>query len=133
VNRPEECFVAPDGVTIIAKVYDLARASCLSEAFPGRPVYVSDEYDKRTVRLEVDVQGYVSNLRNFVEKGEFGIAKDAGGNVYIADGQVYVYDASGKFLKEIKIPERPTSVMISNDNKILYITGANSLYSVKLD
>jgi len=133
LNRPEECFVAPDGVTVIPKLYDLARASCLSEAFPGKPVYVSDEYDKRTVRLDVDAQGYVSNLKYFVEKGEFGIAKDADGNVYIADGQIYVYDVSGNFLKEIKTPERPTSVIVSNDNKILYITGANSLYSVKLD
>jgi sugar lactone lactonase YvrE len=81
----------------------------------------------------VDRQGYVSNLNKFVEKGEFGIAKDTDGNVYIADGQVYVYDASGKFLKEIKTPERPTSVIVSNDNKMMYITGATSLYSVKLD
>ena len=105
----------------------------MSEAFPGKPVYVSDEYDKRTVRLDVDAQGYVSNVKYLVEKGEFGIAKDANGNVSIADGQVYVYDASGKFLKKIKTPERPTSVIVSNDNKTLYITGANSLYGVKLD
>jgi hypothetical protein len=133
VARPEQCFVAPDGVTIIPKVYDLARAGCLSEAFPGKLVYISDEYDKRTVRLDVDALGYVSNLKKFVEKGEFGTAKDAAGNVYIADGQVYVYDASGKFLKQIKIPERPTSVIVSNDNKTLYVTSANSLYSIKLD
>lgn len=132
-TRPEECFVAPDGVTIIPKVYDLARASCLSEAFPGKPVYVSDEYDKRTVRLDVDAQGYLSNLKKFVEKGEFGTAKDADGNVYIADGQVYVYNAAGKFLKEIKTPGRPTSVVLSNDNKTLYVTSANSLYSIRLD
>ncbi len=132
VDHPGECFVAPDGVTIIPKVYDLARATCLSEAFPGKPAYVTDEYDKRTVKLNVDAQGYVSNLKYFVEKGEFGTAEDSNGNVYIADGQIYVYDSSGKFLKEIKTPERPTSIVISNDNKILYITGAHSLYSAKL-
>jgi len=132
VNRAEECFVAPDGVSIIPKVYDLARATCLAEAIPGKPAYVTDEYDKRTVKLDVDEQGYVSNLKYFVEKGEFGTVEDINGNVYIADGEIYVYDASGKLLREIKTPERPTSIVISNDNKTLYITGAHSLYSLQL-
>ncbi|HEY5464805.1 MAG TPA: glycosyl hydrolase family 28-related protein [Hanamia sp.] len=132
VSRPLACFIAPDGVTIIPKVYDLARATCLAEAFPGKPAYVTDEYDKRTVKLDVDAQGYVSNLKYFAEKGEFGTAEDSNGNVYIADGQVYMYNTSGKLQKEIKTPERPTSIVISSDNKTLYITGANSLYSKKL-
>ena len=130
--RAEQCFVAPDGVTIIPKVYDLARATCLSEAFPNKPAYVSDEYDKRTVKLEVDAAGYVNNLKYFAEKGEFGTAEDSKGNVYIADGEIYVYDAQGKFIKEIKTPERPTSIVISGDDRILYITSAGSLYSINL-
>jgi sugar lactone lactonase YvrE len=132
VNRAEQCFVAPDGVTIIPKVYDLARASCLAEAFPGKQVFVTDEYDKRTVRLNVDAHGYVSGLQYFVEKGEFGSAQDAKGNVYIADGQVYVYNPSGKLVNTIKTPERPSSIVISSDNKMLYIVSANALYSVAL-
>jgi sugar lactone lactonase YvrE len=132
LNRAEQCFVAPDGVTIIPKVYDLARASCLAEAFPGKQVYVADEYDKRTVRFSVDAHGYVGSLQYFVEKGEFGSAQDANGNVYIADGQVYVYDASGKLKKVIKTPERPSSIVINKDNKTLYIVSANALYSAAL-
>ena len=48
------------------------------------------------------------------------------------DGEIYVYDAQGKFIKEIKTPERPTSIVISNDDKTLYITSAGSLYSKNL-
>ena len=132
VDQPSVCFVAPDGVTIIPKVYDLARASCLAEAYPGKPLYVSDEYDKRTVKLDVDAKGFVSNLKYFAEKGEFGTATDSKGNVYIADGEIYVYDSTGKLLKEIKTPERPTSIVLSSDENILYITSANSLYSKTL-
>jgi hypothetical protein len=132
VAKPEQCFIAPDGITIIPKVYDLARASCLITAFPGEPAYVTDEYDKRTVKLDVDAQGYVSNLKYFVEKGEFGTTEDSKGNVYIADGEIYVYNAQAKLLKEIKTPERPTSVVISKDDKILYITSAGSLFSTTL-
>ena len=35
VAKAEQCFIAPDGVTIIPKVYDLARATCLAKAFPA--------------------------------------------------------------------------------------------------
>jgi sugar lactone lactonase YvrE len=77
-------------------------------------------------------QVYVSNLKYFVEKGEFGTAEDSKGNVYIADGEIYVYDVQGKFIKEIKTPERPTSIIISSDNKIMYVTSAGSLFSISL-
>lgn len=132
VAKAKQCFVAPDGVTIIPRVYDLARATCLSEALPNKTAYAVDEYDKRTVKLDVDAQGHVSDLQYFVEKGEFGTATDSKGNVYIADGEIYVYDAQGKFLKEIKTPERPTSIVISNDEKTLFITSAGSLFSKDL-
>ncbi|MDR3711886.1 MAG: glycosyl hydrolase family 28-related protein [Puia sp.] len=134
VNRPEECFLAPDKVTIIPVVYDLARSACLAEAFPGKPLYVTDEYDKRTVQLTVSPGGFVSDMRPFVEKGEFGSAVDAGGKVYVADGQIYIYDPSGRQTGEIRVPERPTTIVPGNaDKKTLYITGANGLYSQRID
>ena len=133
VNKSTECFVAPDGLTIIPVVYDLARSTSLSEGFPGKPMYVSDEYDKRTVRVNVSSEGQVSDLKYFTEKGEFGSAVDSKGNVYIADGQVYVFDPSGKQTGVIKVPERPGSLAFGGqEGKTLYITGGTSLYSVIL-
>ncbi|MEN0053429.1 MAG: glycosyl hydrolase family 28-related protein [Mucilaginibacter sp.] len=130
VNKPTECWVAPDGLTIIPVVYDLARSSALVSARPGKPVYTTDEYDKRTVQLDVSKEGYLSNLKYFAERGEFDSAVDAKGNVYIADGQVYVYDSAGKQTGLIKVPERPTSLAFSHDGKTLYVTGHNALYAV---
>jgi hypothetical protein len=133
VAKPAECFVAPDGVTIIPVVYDLARATCLSEAFPGKTMYESDEYDKRTVSLSVSPEGYVSDLKYFAEKGEFGTAVDDGGNVYIADGQIYVFDPSGKQINMIKVPERPHAMVFGGkDHKTLYIAGENSLFNTQV-
>ena len=134
VNRNDECFVAPDGVTIIPVCYDLARSCSLAEAFPGKPLYVCDEYDKRTVRLDVDAEGYLSNLTSFAEKGEFCSVMDEHGNVYIADGQIYILDKKGKQTEMIKVPERPTGLAFGGkEGKTLFITGRSALYSIVLN
>jgi len=132
VARPDECWVAPDGVTIIPVVYDLARSTALVEATAHNPLYVADEYNKRTVKLSVDPEGFVSDLTYFAERGEFASATDDLGNVYIADGEVYIYDKKGKQTGKINVPERPTGLVFGKDNNMLYITGHNSFYKVKI-
>ena len=131
VSKNESCFIAPDGVTIIPVCYDLARATSLIEAFPRKPLYASDEYNKRTVRLDVDAQGYLSNLTYFAEKGEFNAINDAMGNVFVADGDVYTFDAKSQQTGIIHIPERPTSLAFGGKDKTtLFVTGRSGFYSV---
>lgn len=129
-NRFNSCWLAPDGVTIVPEVYDLARSNALVEGYPGKVIYGSDEYLKRTVRFNVGPKGHLSEPQLFAEKGEFSSAVDGGGNVYIADGQVYVFDASGKEIGMIETPERPSTIAVAGDT--LFITGRNALYAVKL-
>ena len=129
-NQFTECWLAPDGVTIVPVVYDLARSNALVEGYPGKVLYGADEYLKRTVRFNVGPQGHLSEPRLFAEKGEFSTAVDSQGNVYIADGQVYVFDPSGKEINMIETPERPSTITVAGDT--LFITGRNALYAVKL-
>ena len=131
VARAPECFVAPDGVTVIPVVYDLARSTALAAAYPGQPLYTADEYDGRTVRLQVSREGYLSGLAYFAERGEFASATDKAGNVYIAAGQIYRYDPAGRQTGTIKVPERPTGLVFgTNNTETLYITSHHSLYAV---
>ena len=130
---PEECFVAPDGVTIIPECYDLARSSSVLEAFPGKPFYTSDEYGDRLVKMQVSADGKLSNLKYFIEEAEFGSAVDNDGNIYIANGQVYIYDKTGHRTGEIKVPERPSSIQFGGkDGKTLFITARSSFYAASL-
>ena len=133
VYKPEYCFVAPDSVTVIPECYDLARSSALLEAYPGKSFYASDEYDKRMVKTDVAQDGTLSNLSYFAERGEFGSAVDSEGNVYVADGQIYVYDKTGKEISMIEVPERPTTIQFGGkDGNTLFITGRSALYSVRI-
>ena len=134
VNVPDDCFVAPDGITIIPECYDLARSSSVLEAIPGKPFYTSDEYDKRLVKMEVSNDGRLSNLEYFVEQAEFGSAVDSKGNVYIADGQIYIFDKTGEKTGKIEVPERPSSIQFGGkDGNTLFITARSSLYCVNLN
>lgn len=131
VNKPGKCYVAPDGATIIPVCYDLMRATSLLEAILGKPFYTVDEYGKRTILFDVSEGGYVSNPRIFAEKGENNTAMDVKGNVYIPDGEVYIFNKHGEQIGEIKVPERPTCVIFGGScGKSLYITARSSFYKV---
>ena len=131
--KPEHCFVAPDGKTIIPNQYDLARSSSLLEAFPGKPFYASDEYGRRMVRMDVATDGTLSNLEYFVEWGEAGSAVDNEGNLYVADGQIYIFNKEGKHKGFIQIPERPSTIRFGGkDGNTLFITARSKFFNVRI-
>lgn len=134
VYVPEMCFLAPDGKTIIPHYFDLSRSSSLLEAYPGKPFYTSDEYDRRMVKMDVANDGTLSNLQYFVEQGEFGSAVDAEGNLYIADGDIYIFDKEGKKKGMIRVPEeRPSTLQFGGkDGNTLFITGRSKFFSVRI-
>lgn len=134
VYVPENSFVAPDGVTIIPETYDLGRSAALSAAMPGQPLYVTREIDKTTVKLDVAADGKVSGLQEIVPRGEYSSTVDAEGNLYIADGQIFVYDKNYKEIRRISLEERPISIAVGGAHKnILFVTTHSSLYGIKIN
>ena len=133
VTSPAECFVAPDGITIIPEVYDLGRSTSVLEAIPGKPFYAVDEWDNRTVRMDVDNYGKLSDLNYFVEMGEFGSTVDKDGNLYIGAGRIYIFDNNGASKGIINTPDRPTALCFGDTNhSVLFFTSRGSLFSVRV-
>lgn len=131
VNRPAKCFLAPDGVTIIPQQYDLARTSSLLPAYPGKLFYCSDEYDKRIVTCEVLEDGTLSDLKYHLEYGEFGLTLDRNGNLYVADGDILVFDKDGRRVSKIAVPERPSTIVFGGkDGKSLFVTGRKRVFVI---
>lgn len=72
-------------------------------------------------------------------RGIDGMSVDEAGRIYGAAGSgdaggVYIFDAAGKQLGVVRVPESPTNcVFAGKDRDILYITAGKSLYRVRLN
>ena len=133
---PEHSFLAPDRVTIIPETYDLGRSSAFVSVQPGQvePVFVANENNKTTVRLDVDPEGRLSNLQVAYPQGQYSSATDRDGNLYIADGEIFVYTKSGDLVRRIRLEERPISVAVGGkDFNILFVTTSKSLYGIPIE
>ncbi|NUQ30324.1 MAG: hypothetical protein HOQ35_17665 [Acidobacteriaceae bacterium] len=128
-------FTAPQSdVTVVAGGTWLPymQASQMGTLAVGEETVVVSEDDDKTYRVKLD------NMRTltadvFAQRGGTGVVQDRMGNVFIAAGQVYVYDPTGKQLGVVEIPERPSSLAIGGaDRKTLFIGARGGLYSLDL-
>ena len=138
-------YVSPDHTTFIpagedfvsgamawgTKRGDVITAYGLEKTVPGQLVYVTDSYQEKTYSATVDPDGTLSNLKLFAEQGGESVAQGREGNVYLAAGQVLVYDHSGKQIGTIDVPERPIDLAFGGrDGRTLFILTHHSLYAV---
>ena len=122
-------FVAPDGVTVIPDVYDLLRSSSLLAVSPGETAYVSDEYNHRVFSVVYETMERVE-AQEFVNAGQFS-ATPGGDKVFVADGLIYVCNLKGEIIGKIRLPERPSSIIMGKDG-YLYASAVSSLYRISI-
>jgi sugar lactone lactonase YvrE len=146
VKRKPYQYVSPDHSVFIptgndfvtgqlyygSKIHDVLRAFGLAPARTGQAFYVTDENEEKTYRTTVADDGTLTNLKLFANVGGESVAEDSKGNVYIAAGQIYVYNSDGKELGVVDVPERPSQLLFGgSDKKTLFIAARTSLYSVR--
>jgi len=146
LQKPEYQFISPDQTTFLpsdnnfvsgqlyygSKLNNTLRAFGFGRAVPGHPFYVSDENGEKTYMGTVSDDGAIANLKLFAEQGGESVATDEQGNVYIAAGEIYVYDPSGKQIDTLSVPERPSQLLFGGeDSHTLYVLARSSLYAVR--
>lgn len=132
---PEYSYLALDGKTIIPQSFDLCRSVQLFAVTPGQKetVYQTWEDFKKTSTFSVGADGRLTMTGTPYNRGEYGLATDASGNLYLAEGQIFVMDPQGKELCRINMPERPLSLTFGGKNKdVLFVTTNESLYRINL-
>jgi len=137
---PDQSIFIPAGEDFVngklyygSKIHDVLRAFGLAPATIGRDFYITDESEEKTYRAIIGEEGTLANLRLFVDVGGESVAEDSQGNVYIAAGQIYIYNPEAKLIGTIDVPERPSQLLFGgSDKKTLFIAARSSLYAVQM-
>ena len=107
------------------------QASTLAAFAQGDRHMLTSEDDGRTY---VATRGTGTDLKTtvFAERGGTSVVTDDAGHVYIASDQVYVYDAAGKQIGVLEIPERPGSLAFGGPGRrTLFIGARGGLFSIR--
>jgi hypothetical protein len=101
-------------------------------AAAGDRVYVASSSEDRTYSAVVGTDGTLRDLRPLAERGGESVAIGPDGNIYVANGQIFVYNPEGKQIARIDVPQRPIDIIFGGeDGHTLYILTHRALYSVK--
>jgi gluconolactonase len=119
---------------------DLTQPNGLAFSPDGKKFYVDDS-EQRNIRVyDVAPDGTLSNGRIFGEEpGEKndgvpdGIKVDKSGNLFVTGPKgIWVWDAKGKHLGTIVMPEQPANLTWGDkDYRTLYITATTSVYRLE--
>ena len=139
-------YVSPDGSAFLpaGRVFQQGPATDISgwrfsdnldthgfiQAKPGSRVYVSNESEDITYNALVNVDGTLTDLKPFANRGGESVAVDDKGDVYVANGEIFVYNAQGGQIAEIDVPERPLDLVFGGeDHKTLFILAHHALFA----
>ena len=101
-------------------------------ALPGHRIYVSSESEDITYSALVTADGTLTDLTPFANRGGESVAVDNSGNVYVANGQIFVYNPAGKLMSQINVPERPIDIVFGGANHAtLFILAHHALFALK--
>jgi sugar lactone lactonase YvrE len=140
-------YVSPDGTAFIpagrdftsgatmwgTKMADVLRAFKLAPAVTGQTFYATNEAELKTWSFKAGEDGTLTDAKLFANEGGECVAADDQGNVYLAAGQILVFDPSGRQIDTIEVPQRPTCLVFGGpDRRTLFITARSSLYSVRM-
>ena len=107
------------------------QSSQLAPLAPGGSHYLTSEDDGRTYLAKLDNYRSLSTTA-FAERGGTSVVTDAAGNVYVASGQVWIFNRAGKETGVLELPERPGSLAFGGpDKRTLFIGARSSLYSIR--
>lgn len=112
---------------------DTLDAYGLVSALTGSRLLLTNASENLTYSGLVGQSGTLTDLRVAAPRGGESVAQDALGNIYVANGQVFVYGAQGEFTRQIDVPERPLQLLIGGQGqRTLFILTHHTLYALPL-
>jgi gluconolactonase len=133
---PDEAvyYLATDRKTLTLATGGLRKPNGITGTPDGKHLFVSDIAAGKTWRYDVQSDGSLTNKAFFCALGSDGMTMDAEGNVYLTGRGVTVFDAGGREIDHIDVPEGWTAnVSFSGaDHRTLFITASKAVYAIRL-
>ena len=135
-------YFAPDNKTALIggetdKPYAAWRWRPLMESsqllvFPvGASRAITSEDDEKTYVATMPAREKLS-AEMIIERGGSSVVTDSAGDLYIASGQIFIYNKRRKQIGILEVPERPSSLAWGGpDGKTLFIGARSSLYAIR--
>jgi len=125
-------LLSPDHKTLKRIVEDLAQPNGIVGTPDGKSLYVADIRSNKTWVYSINPDGTLGNKKLFCELGSDGMTIDSKGNIYLTGKGVTAFNAKGKKLGNIPVPESwTTNVCFGGRNrKELFITASKGLYRI---
>jgi len=133
VDEPRGFYCAPGTHTAVmagGNWQPELQASQWSIVAAGAEHLVASEEDDTVARIKLPSLSSI-DVTEFAPHGGSSAVSDTAGNVYVASGQVYIYNAAGKQIGVLEIPERPSSLAFGADRRTLFIGARSSLFAIR--
>ena len=126
-------YLSADRKRLIRVIDDMLRPNGVIGTADGKRLYVADHGANSTYVYSVNQDGTLSDKRLFAAQGSDGMTLDERGNVYLTGEGVSVFDAGGRNIAAIDVPEKPSNLCFGGrDKKTLFITARTSLYCLRM-
>ena len=111
---------------------DCERPAGLALAPNQQKLYVADRRVRRIWVYDIAGDGALRNGRAFAHAESNGLKSDEAGNVWAVDGQsISVFDAQGRRVGGIPLPEAPNNCAWGDGFRNLYVTTETSVYMIE--
>jgi gluconolactonase len=145
-GRPADVVYAIDGSIYFTaqSLFQITRAGEPREAARGfgrptgvalapnqRMLYAGDAADRKIRVYEIEPDGALRGGRVFAGNAAGGMKTDEQGNLWVADSAgIVVFDAGGKRIGTVELPEPATNCNCGDGFRNLYVTAGTSVYRI---
>ncbi|GGY20236.1 gluconolaconase [Massilia dura] len=145
--KPQE-YVSPDGSLVLPawrvlrqgptdhlgfRWSDTLDTHGFTSARIGERVVFTNGSENRTFSGVLGAGGAITGLKQVADRGGESATVDGAGNIYVANGQVFIYAPDGTQTGRIDVPERPLQLIFGGpDRRTLFILTHHSLYSTRI-
>lgn len=132
----ERVYYLPNGSPKpVIVVDDFVQPNGIIGSADGKKLFIADIGDQKTYAYDIQDNGMLINKKLLAPMGSDGMTLDNMGNIYLTGDGVTVFSPTGKKIMHIPVPQDWTANVTfgGKDQKTLFITAMNSLYSLKMN